>query len=80
MLHFKRLAIGVSLLLALSFLPASTQASDYDFLFEQETLEARLDPMGYCDLFWGETLEEVKSRYQSPLSVIILETLNTGSI
>jgi len=53
MLHFKRLAIGVSLLLALSFFPASTQASDYDFLFEQETLEARLDPRGYCDLFWG---------------------------
>lgn len=68
MFHFKHFAIGASLLLALSFLPAPGKASDHDFLFENQTMEDRLDPEGYCDLFWEETLDEVKGEY--PVSFI----------
>lgn len=68
MLHFKRLAIGASLLLAFSLLPASGEATNIHLLMQRQTMEASMDPGGFNDLFWGETLEEVKSRY--PVSFI----------
>lgn len=54
MLHFKRLAIGASLLLAFSLLPASGEATNIHLLMQRQTMEASMDPGGFNDLFWGE--------------------------
>ncbi|WP_296954524.1 hypothetical protein [uncultured Dialister sp.] len=47
MLHFKRLAIGASLLLAFSLLPASGEATNIHLLMQRQTMEASMDPGGF---------------------------------
>lgn len=63
MLRFRHLISGLFLMLALSVLPAFGQAYDREYFLQHQTFEDRLDPRGFCDLYWNETLNEIKSEY-----------------
>lgn len=61
MFHLKNIIAGVSIMLAGAFLPVLVPSPAGE---AQAKIPAELEPNGYCDLYWGESLEEIQNEYE----------------